>query len=227
MHRIAIVLALTLVAGCGSKGPAPAGTVESEVEVIELPSPVESGTMSLEEALALRRSVREFSTEALSTEMTAQLLWATQGVTTIGGKRTAPSAGALHPLELYVADDTGVHHYLPVDHALERVSGDDLRPALQDAALGQDAIGDAAAVFVITGVEARTKAKYRDRAERYVKLEAGHAAQNLLLQVVALDLGAVPIGAFEDVEVQRILGLPTEEEPLYLIAVGHHLEEGP
>ncbi len=221
MRRIAVVLALALVAGCGSHGPAPAGTLESKVEVIELPSPVESGTMSLEKALALRRSVREFSTEALSIEMTAQLLWATQGVTSSGGKRTAPSAGALYPLELYVADHTGVHHYLPVDHALERVSGDDLRPTLEDAALGQDAIGDAAAVFVITGVEARTEAKYGDRAERYVKLEAGHAAQNLLLQAVVLDLGAVPIGAFGDLEIQRILDLPGEEEPLYLIAVGH------
>jgi SagB-type dehydrogenase family enzyme len=226
VRRIAIVLAFALVAGCGSRVPAPGGTFASEVEVIELPSPVESGTMSLEEALATRRSVREFSSETLSIETTAQLLWAAQGVTSTTGKRTAPSAGALYPLELYVADHTGVHHYLPVDHALERVSSEDLRPALQDAALGQDAIGDAVAVFVITGVEARTEAKYGDRAERYVKLEAGHAAQNLLLQAVALDLGAVPVGAFGDLEVQGLLGLPSDEEPLYLIAVGYPAGSG-
>ena len=227
MRWIGILLALSLVAGCGSQVPAPTGTLESEVDVIQLPPPTTDGAISLEEALASRRSVREFSSEALSLETKGQLLWAAQGVTSTSGKRTAPSAGALYPLELYLADDTGVHHYLPRDHALERISEEDLRSALADAALGQEAIGDAAAVFVITAVAARTEVKYGARAERYVKLEAGHATQNLLLQAVTLDLGAVPIGAFEDVEVQRILGLPTEEEPLYLIAVGHHLEEGP
>jgi SagB-type dehydrogenase family enzyme len=224
MHRIAVVLVLALVAGCGSQAPEPAETLEPEVEFIELPSPTASGPMSIEEALASRRSVREFSPERLAPETLSQLLWAAQGVTSSGGKRTAPSAGALYPLELYVADHNGVHRYLPDDHALERLSDKDVRPALEDAALGQEAVGDATAVFVITAVEARTEVKYGGRAERYVKLEAGHAAQNLLLQAVALDLGAVPIGAFGDREIQRILDLPAGEEPFYLIPVGHPVQ---
>ncbi len=221
MRRIAIVLVLALLAGCGSQAPAPAGPVGSEVEVIELPPPETSGTMSIEQTLASRRSVRQFTSEPLSEEELSQLLWAAQGVTSRAGKRTAPSAGGLYPLELYVADHTGVHRYVPRDHALELRTAEDLRPALHDAALGQDAIADAAAVFAVTAVEARTEAKYGNRAERYVKLEGGHAAQNLLLQAVALELGAVPIGAFGDLEIQRVLDLPAEEEPLYLIAVGH------
>ena len=220
MHRITIVLALALVAGCASEPSGPVATAGAEAGVIELPSPATSGAMSLEQALASRRSVRDFSSERLTESEVSQLLWAAQGVTSSGGKRTAPSAGALYPLELYVVDAAAAYHYLPEEHRLELVAEGDLRPALEVAALGQTASGDAAVVFVITAIPARTEAKYGSRAERYVKLEAGHAAQNLLLQAVALDLGAVPVGAFGDLEVQRLLNLHDDQEPLYLIAVG-------
>lgn len=186
-----------------------------------LPPPRTTGSTSLEEALARRRSVRAFSSAPLTDGEVGQLLWAAQGITAEGGQRTAPSAGALYPLELYAVTPDGLWHYLPEGHALTLLSDEDLRVELRRAALDQDAVGTAPLVVVITGVVERTAIKYGPgRAPRYVRLEAGHAAQNLLLQAVALDLGAVPIGAFVDSEVARVLGLPTDETPLYLLPVG-------
>ena len=176
---------------------------------------------SLEETLAQRRSVRQYTDQPLTMEEISQLLWAAQGVTRDWGARTAPSAGALYPLEVYVATPEGLYHYLPDGHRAEMLSQEDLRRALARAGLDQSAIHDAPAVFVIAAVYARTSGKYGKRAERYVKLEAGHVGQNILLQAVALDLGGVPIGAFHDDQVQRALGLPANYEPLYLIPVGH------
>lgn len=187
-----------------------------------LPPPLTAGSTSVEEALARRRSVRAFTSEPLSDSETGQLLWAAQGITSEDGQRTAPSAGARSPLELYAATHYGPWHYLPASHALARLSDADLRIALQAAAPDQEAVGSAQLVVVISGVIERTEARYGpERRQRYVQLEAGHAAQGLLLQAVALDLGAVPIGAFGDSEVADILGLPSGEVPLYLLPVGH------
>jgi SagB-type dehydrogenase family enzyme len=122
---------------------------------------------------------------------------------------------------VYVATRQGAYHYVPQGHRVEALATDDLRPALQGVSLNQGAVGAAPAVFVVTGVYARTAGKYGDRATRYVRLEAGHAAQNLLLQAVALGLGGVPIGAFDDPGVQRVLSLPADHEPLYVIPVGY------
>ena len=186
-----------------------------------LPLPRTESPTSLEEALARRRSVREFSSETLSDGEIGQLLWAAQGITAEGGRRTAPSAGALYPLELYAVTPDGLWHYLPEDHALTRISDEDLRVELMKAALDQAAVGAAPLVVVVTGVVERTAAKYGpERAQRYVLLEAGHAAHGLLLQAVALDLAAVPIGAFVDSEVARVLSLPAGQAPLYLLPVG-------
>ena len=187
----------------------------------DLPKPRLQGEQSLEETLASRRSVREFTEEPLTDGEISQLLWAAQGVTDPAGLRTSPSAGALYPLELYVATASGLHHFVPATHRLSRRDERDLRSAIQEAALGQEAVGDAPAVFVITAVYARTRGKYGARAERYVHMEAGHAAQNLLLQAEALDLGGVPVGAFDDEQLSKILGLPENEDPLYLIPIGH------
>jgi len=170
--------------------------------------------------MAGRRSIREYGESPLSLDELSQLLWAAQGVTAASGGRTAPSAGGLYPLEVYVVTAEGAHRYVPDGHYLETLNDADLRVELMRAGLDQSAIGDAAAVFVIAGVVSRTEATYGDRAERYVILEAGHAAQNLLLQAVALGLGAVPIGAFRDDEVQGTLALPDGSQPLYLIPVG-------
>ena len=191
-------------------------------DVIALPPPEQSGRMSVEEALARRRSVREFSSKHLTDQELGQLCWAAQGITHSEGLRTAPSAGALYPLELYVVISSGFFHYQPEKHQLQLRDRRNLRPHLRQAALGQDSVGQAAAVFVITGEYARTASKYGDaRSPRYVHLEAGHAAENLLLQAVALHLGAVPIGAFDDTQVKRALSLSAGEQPLYLIPVGY------
>jgi SagB-type dehydrogenase family enzyme len=188
---------------------------------IQLPRPARSGVVSLEEALSQRRSVREFSPGQLTERQLSQLLWAAQGITSPGGYRTAPSAGALYPLEIYVVLPSGFYHYVPARHRLDRISAEDLRPALYHAALEQQAIREADAVFVMTAVYERTAQKYGTaRSPRYVHLEAGHAAQNLLLEAVALGLGAAPMGAFHDAEVQKALSLPRTHEPLYLIPAG-------
>ena len=188
---------------------------------VHLPDPSLSGPVPLERAIAGRQSVRQFTGEPLTAAEISQLLWSAQGISRGWGGRTAPSAGALYPLELYVATPDGFYHYIPDGHLMDTLSREDLRPAIWRASLRQSSIRQAPAVFVFTAVYERTAAKYGDRAERYVLLEAGHAAQNLLLQAVALDLTAVPIGAFYDDQLSEGLSLPADEAPLYVIPVGH------
>ena len=193
----------------------------ADADVVTLPPPHTKGRLSLEEAIAARRSVREFLPDPLTVEQIAQLLWAMQGVTSAAGQRSAPSAGALYPLETYVATAEGLFHYEPVENRLTRQSHDDLRPALSHAAFSQKPVSEAPAVLVIAAIYARTEVKYgRTRGPRYVHMEAGHAAENALLEAVALGLAAVPVGAFDDARVHTVLGLPTEEVALYLIPVG-------
>ena len=186
-----------------------------------LPALEDHAPDSLEEAIATRRSVRDFAERAVSDEDIGRLLWAAQGITGPEGRRAAPSAGATYPLEVYSVSADGVARYLPEAHALEPHLDADPRDELAAAALGQSEVAAAPLVVVITGVVARTATRYGDRAERYVTLEAGHAAQNVLLQAVARDLAAVPIGAFDDDEVAAVLELPDGRAPLYLLPVGH------
>jgi len=217
-----VLLAIVLIFGCGPTGqPTPTST---GAEMVELPPPGEMGKISLEAALAHRRSVRRFSDRPLSWQEISQLLWAAQGIT--GGRelRTAPSAGALYPLEVYAVLPQGLFHYEPLGHSLSKRSEDDLRSSLRRAALDQQFVEEAPLVLVMAGDYEKTASRYGDRAERYVILEAGHAAQNVLLQAVALDLGGVPVGAFDDEEVRRVLGLPAGLTPLYLIPLGEPLE---
>jgi SagB-type dehydrogenase family enzyme len=190
--------------------------------ILELPAPELKGRISLEQALAVRRSVREFTRQTLTDRELSQLLWAAQGITRADGLRTAPSAGALYPLEVWVATASGFYHYEPHKHRLTQHLERDLRPEIYRSALMQEAILQAPAVFVIAAVYQRTARKYGEqRTPRYVPMEAGHSAQNLLLEAVALGLGGVVIGAFSDSEVERVLSLPAEQKPLYLIPVGH------
>lgn len=189
-------------------------------EDLALPAARRAGSLSLEALLTQRRSARRFGRTPLTRAQIGQLLWAAQGVTGDRGFRTAPSAGALYPLEVYVATREGVFRYVPRGHRLALVSDRDARGALYRAALSQEAVKDAPAIFVVAAEVARTRRKYGGRAERYVHLEAGHAAQNLLLQATALGLAGVPIGAFTDAEVQRALGGPTSHAPIYVIPVG-------
>lgn len=188
---------------------------------IQLPEPVHRGVVSLEEALAKRRSVREFSPVQLTERQLSQLLWALQGINRPDGYRTAPSSGAFHPLEVYVVIPSGFYHYVPAGHRLDLISAVDFRPALYRVAFEQESIKEAGTVFVIAAVFERTAQKYgKARATRYIHMEVGHAAQNLFLEVAAFGLGAVPVGAFQDAEVKKVLSLPQDQEPLYLIPVG-------
>ena len=192
---------------------------------ISLPPPRPASAVSVEEALASRRSDRHFADTPLTLADAAQLLWAAQGITRAEGLRTAPSAGALYPLEIYlvagavVTVPAGVYRYLPAHHRLERTVSGDPRRELASAAFHQNWIAEAPAMIVIAAVVRRTRLKYGERGERYVPIEAGHAAQNVCLQAVALGLGTTLVGAFADAEVKRLLGL-TEEEPLLLVPVG-------
>ena len=196
-----------------------------EEQVVDLPAPRTTGPMSIEETLSLRRSVRAYTDEPLTMDEIGQLMWAAQGVTRDWGARTAPSAGALYPLEVYAVTRAGVYHYVPGEHQALHRPAFGLHDALWEAGLKQDWIREAPVVFCITAVYARTSAKYGERATRYVHVEVGHAAENLLLQAVALDLGAVVIGAFHDDQVRSALDLPDDHAPLYLIPVGHPAEE--
>ncbi len=205
----------------------PHDTKETAGVRTSLPEPAYDSTTSVEQALLGRRSVRSYRDEPLTLEQVSQLLWAAQGVTEPGrGFRTAPSAGALYPLELYlVAGDVeglsqGVYRYAPDRHELVQVKSGDVRDELTEAALGQPWVGEGAIVLVLSAVYERTTQKYGERGIRYVHMEAGHAAQNICLQAVSLNLGTVTVGAFGDDAVREILTMPDDEQPLYIIPVG-------
>ena len=186
-----------------------------------LPAPRTEGEVSVEETLLRRRSVRSFSDRALTLEELSQLCWAAQGMTKKStGFRTAPSAGATYPLELYVFTQNGVFRYDPRSHSLEEKETRDRRADLCRASFGQRCVAEAPVVFVMTAILERTSRRYGRRAERYVHMEAGHVAQNIHLQAVALELGSVPVGAFRDSDVARLLGLGGGEAPLYIVPVG-------
>ena len=233
--------------------PALAQESADAVNPIPLPEPRLEGPVSVEQALSQRRSIRRYSADPLRLADLGQLLWAAQGITQRmeepppgfswewrGGMRTAPSAGALFPLELYAVVgnvdglDPGVYRYLPAGHALARVASpdavpasvpDDRREALSGAALRQPAIRNAPATLVLAGVVDRTAAKYGDRAERYVHIEVGAAAQNVYLECESLELGTVFIGAFADDAVAGVLGLPGDERVLGLMPIGYPAAE--
>lgn len=196
---------------------------------IDLPEPHKDSEHSVEAALAERRSHRDFKKEPLSLAEIGQLLWAAQGITSGGGKRTAPSAGALYPLEIFVVAGEeveglvpGVYQYRPHNHKLRREKSGDLRRDLAAQAVQQMWIADAPAVIVIAAVFQRTTSKYGDRGERYVYMEVGYASQNIYLQAETLGLGACAVGAFQDGGVQRLLELRNNEHPLLLMPVGKY-----
>ncbi|MBD3179864.1 MAG: SagB/ThcOx family dehydrogenase [Candidatus Latescibacteria bacterium] len=221
-------------------GSAIAGEAE-----IKLPAPVTDGQISLEKAMEQRRSVRSYAEGPLSMEELSQLLWAAQGVTRrmerprrwfqdrkwIGGLRTAPSAGALYPLEVYVAAgevtglEKGLYKYLAMEHSLVRKGSEDLRGELAAASLGQSYVKDCAVDIIITAVYARVESKYGNRAEIYVPIEVGAAMQNIYLQCESLKLGTVVIGAFRDNEVEDVLDLPDRERPIAIMPVGRKTRE--
>lgn len=202
--------------------------------VVKLPYPKLKGQVSLEEALANRRSVREYTNEPLTLEEVSQLLWATYGISEITHRlRTAPSAGAQYPLEIYIAVkergvkttegflQPGVYYYDPHTHTLQLVKQGDISRELYYAAVEQQWVLDAPVSIVFTAVYNKTVKVYGERGRvRYVPMDLGHAAQNVYLQATALGLGTVAVGAFYDEDVKKILQLPEEETPIYIMPVG-------
>jgi SagB-type dehydrogenase family enzyme len=207
------------------------GAMAAETQSVDLPKPIVapqslSEGHALEHLLSQRRSVRAFRSEALNLSQLGQLLWAAQGVTNPQGYRTAPSAGALYPLELYVVAGSvqgltaGVYHYYPGQHRLVNTTRGDLRKSLAQAALQQPWVEHAPAVLIIGAVFERTMQKYGKRGVRYAHIEAGSVAQNVYLQAQALHLGTVVVGAFDDAAVADIVRLADEVDPLILMPVG-------
>jgi SagB-type dehydrogenase family enzyme len=197
---------------------------------MKLPPPAQAGGMPIWEAVGRRRSVRDYRRSPLSAADLSQLLWASQGVTKVMGEyalRSAPSAGALYPVETYLsvqlveAVEPGIYHYDVRAHDLDRLRAGDFREAVAEAALDQGFLAEAAVVFAWTAVFARSKWKYKERAYRYVYLDAGHIAQNVALAAVALGLGSCQIAALYDDEVNAVLGVDgIEESIVYMTAVG-------
>lgn len=197
------------------------GEEEMKREIISLPKPIFKGIVSIEETILQRRSVRQYSDKRMTFQQVSQILWAAQGITDRRGLRTAPSAGALFPLEIYIVGRNGFFQYRPQGHKLIEISRKDMRSELAVAAWGQSFIAEAPINIIISAVYERVTSKYGDRGVRWSDIEAGHVAQNIHLQAVALGLDSVAIGAFNDEEIYSLLGLSKVETPLYIIPVGY------
>ena len=200
-------------------------------EEIKLPLPQLEGKMSVEEALARRRSRRVFKDYSLNIEQVSQLLWSAQGITEERiGFRTAPSAGATYPLDIYlvVGKDklenlkTGVYHYNPHHHSLTIILEEDQRRELARACLRQKFIEDAPVSLIITAEFSRITNRYGKRGIYYAYMEAGHIGQNIYLQAESLELGTVVIGAFYEEDISQALNLPDQHIPLYVMPVGYY-----
>lgn len=230
VHLLILVLVATSLSGCvqlTGRGARPGGQAGTEVRAIPLPERRDAGQLPVEAAIFQRISRRSYTPAPLTIAEVGQMLWAAGGVGVdgvTGATRTAPSAGATYPLELYlVAGDVvglspGVFRYNWYTHSLEPVREGDIRAELARAALGQEMVAQAPATIVIAAYFPRTTRRYGDRGLRYVYMEAGFAAQNIHLQVESLELGTVAIGAFDDAVVKRTLRI--EHDPLLLMPVG-------
>jgi len=204
----------------------------SSIEKVQLPEPKYDGKISVERALRERRTVRSYEDEPLTLSEISQLLWAAQGITERDkGLRTAPSAGALYPLEVYLVVGNvegvkqGAYKYNPHEHQLTRIKDGDVRGEF-GAALGQSGAGEAGAVIVFFGVYERATVKFGEIGIRYVHMEVGHAAQNVYLQATALNLGTGVIGGFPESRIKRILNVREEEQLLYIMPVGRIRPDG-
>ncbi len=191
-----------------------------EEKIIELPEVKFNSKVSVERAIGLRRSVREFEEKDLTLQQIGNLLWAASGITDKHLRlRSTPSAGALYPLEVYIVKKNGLFHYEPYTHSLRCLKEEDLRRLLCEAALEQVFILEAPLSILIACDYKRTTTRYGLRGMRYVHMEAGHMAQNISLEAVSMGLGSVCIGAFTDEILRDILG--TGEEVLYIIPAGY------
>ncbi len=217
-----ILIPLLEIQGAGRMSEA-----SSKEGKIKLPEPRFESPVSIEEVLFKRRSIRRYKDKNLKLSEISQLLWAAQGITDKKrGLRTAPSAGALYPLEVYLAVGNvsgvpfGIYKYKPRNHEIVKIKEGDLRSEISRAALRQSCVEKGAVDIIIVGVYKRTTQKYGERGFRYVHMEAGHVAQNVYLQAVALGLGTVVVGAFQDEMLKKVLNMPDGEFPLYIMPVG-------
>jgi SagB-type dehydrogenase family enzyme len=196
-------------------------------DLIKLPQTEPNPGQPLEQLLAQRRCVRKYAHRSVTLADAARLLWAAQGVNADDDLRTAPSAGALHPIEIYLAAGAvtelapGIYRYLPSEGAIENAAEGDRRVALARAALGQAWVADAALILIIAADYEHTTSKHGRRGKRYVHMEAGHVAQNVLLMAATLNLGSAVVGAFDDKLVAAATGLDRHQAPLYLLPVGY------
>lgn len=195
--------------------------------ILKLPAVAPERDTCLRQILQQRRTHRGFGSRPLSLDQVAQLLWAAQGISSDEGLRTAPSAGALYPLEVHLVAarvnglPAGHYRYDPMQQTLRNANRGDLSGHIVEAALGQAWIAQAPAIFIISAVESRTTHKYGRRGVRYVHMEAGNVGQNLLLQATALGLVAATVGAFDDRQLQQVLEIPEDERPLLILPVGY------
>jgi len=199
---------------------------DRDMEKIKLPEPLYEGGISVEEALKARRSVRDYNKDLLTLSDVSQLLWAAQGITNDRGYRTAPSAGALYPLEIYILVanvqdlSPGIYKYNPSEHELICNVEGDKRNDLAEAAFGQDCVRNASIVIVFAGVYERVTQKYGEMGIKATHMEAGHASQNVYLQALSLKLGTVAVGGFDVDKTEKAINMEEEEEALYMMPVG-------
>lgn len=229
ISKIVPVLLFVFVTGsifCQEKG-GKTDMNKTVTDLIQLPSPEFKSTTSLEEAILKRRSIRDYTNEPLSIKEVSQILWSAQGITDeASGLRSAPSAGATFPLEVYLVVSNvkdlkaGLYKYNPFNNTLKLLAEGDKRFDIANAALKQGSIEKSAAIVILTAVYERTSVRYGNRTERYVNMEIGHAGQNIYLQAVSLGLGTVMIGAFNDEALIKVLSLPVNEFPLAIYPIG-------
>jgi SagB-type dehydrogenase family enzyme len=200
-------------------------------KTVQLPNQFQESTFNFSEVLRRRKSVRSFSLQPLSKVDLAFLLWASTGIQRIEHGyefRTTPSAGALYPIETYIAANNvedlseGIYHYNIKNHLLEEIKLGNFGSKLAHAALDQEMCADASVVFIWTAVFERSKWKYQQRAYRYIYLDAGHVAQNLALASASVNCGSCQVGAFFDDEINSILNIDgLQESTICLSVVGH------
>ena len=210
------LLALALV------GPTPASAQPAEADEVVLPAPTTDGQTSLEEAIASRRSVKEFDEQPLTWAEIGQLMWAAQGITEPErGFRAAPSAGAMYPLHLYAVTPDGLYHYVPVGHKLERLPAAGALEVFRGVTASQGAIQKAPLTVIVTAAFEPLRERFGERAVGFVYIEAGHVGQNLQLQANVLGLGSLPVGGFDPARVAEVLSLPGDHTPIYTMPIGH------
>ena len=206
------------------------GDINYQEAVMKLPPPKMEGTVSVEQVIKQRRTVRAFMSQALDLNQLSQLLWAAHGITENNGfKRAAPSAGALYPMDVYVVVgqnsvaqiEAGIYHYEPNGHVLSLIVKSDLRKVIARASLSQMWMTQAPISLLITAEYKRVNVKYGERGVRYAMIEAGHIGQNLFLQTEALGLKAGIVGAFHDIELIEAMNIPHSHEPLLIMPIGY------